>query len=250
MDMQLALILLVLLRIPAFAQETPYPFRDPQLPMEKRIDNLLSLMTIDEKVKCLGTRTGVPRLGVPNFGSSEGIHGVVQRGANQTKLAPIPTTQFPQPPGMGESWDPDLVRQAGAVEGYEARFITQTEKYNRQILMLWGPQSDLARDPRWGRSEEVYGEDPFFNGTMATAFIKGLQGDDPKYWQAAALLKHFLANSNENYRTSSSSDFDERLFWEYYSVPFRMGFQEGGAKAVMASYNAWNGTTMVINPIL
>ncbi len=242
--------LLVIGLIPAFGQQYPYPFKDPSLPAEKRIDNLLSLMTIDEKVDCLSTRTGVPRLGVPNIGASEGIHGVVQRGANQTRLAPIPTTQFPQPPGMGESWDPDLVRQAGGVEGYEARFITQTEKYHRQILMLWGPQSDLARDPRWGRSEEVYGEDPFFNGTMAVAFIKGLQGDNPKYWQAAALLKHFLANSNENYRTSSSSNFDQRLFWEYYSVPFRMGFLEGGAKAVMASYNAWNGTPMVINPIL
>ena len=93
--------------------------------------------------------------------------------------------------------------------------------------MLWGPQSDLARDPRWGRSEEVYGEDPFLNGTMAVAFIKGLQGDDPKYWQAAALLKHFLANENENHRNGSSSNFDERLFWEYYSVPFRMGFRGG-----------------------
>ena len=116
--------------------------------------------------------------------------------------------------------------------------------------MLWGPQSDLARDPRWGRSEEVYGEDPFFNGTMATAFVHGLQGDNPKYWQSAALLKHFLANENEDDRNTSSSNFDERLFWEYYSVPFRMAFQDGGAKAVMASYNAWNGTTMDINPIL
>ena len=235
----------------ALAQEPQYPFRDPSVPVEKRIDNLLSLMTAEEKVDCLGTRTGVPRLGVPNMGSSEGIHGVVQRGSEgRFKRSPITTTQFPQPPGMGETWDPELVRQAGAVEGYEARFITQTQKYDRQILMLWGPQADLARDPRWGRSEEVYGEDPFFNGTMAVSFIKGLQGDDPKYWQAAALLKHFLANSNENYRTSSSSDFDQRLFWEYYSVPFRMGFLEGGAKAVMASYNAWNGTPMVVNPIL
>jgi beta-glucosidase len=233
----------------ANAQQPRYPFNDPSLPMEKRIDNLLSLMTIDEKVACLGTNTAVPRLGVASFGSSEGIHGVVQRQARGTRL-PITTTQFPQPPGMGESWDPDLVRQAAGVEGYEARFITQTEKYNRQILMLWGPQSDLARDPRWGRSEEVYGEDPFFNGTMAVAFIKGLQGDDPKYWQAAALLKHFLANSNEDHRNISSSDFDQRLFWEYYSVPFRMGFLEGGAKAVMASYNGWNGTPMAINPIL
>ena len=231
------------------AQQTPHPFNDPALPMEKRIDNLLSLMTVDEKIDCLGTRTGVPRLGVMSFGSSEGIHGVVQREARGKRL-PITTTEFPQPPGMGESWDPALVRQAGSVEGYEARFITQTAKYDRQILMLWGPQSDLARDTRWGRSEEVYGEDPFFNGTMAVAFIKGLQGDDPKYWQSAALLKHFLANSWEDHRNTSSSDFDQRLFWEYYSVPFRMGFVDGGAKGVMASYNAWNGTPMAVNPIL
>lgn len=236
----------VLILAPAAAQ---YPFSDPSLSPERRIDNLLSLMTPDEKINCLGTRTSVPRLGVPNIGSSEGIHGVVQREP-RGPLQPIPTTQFPQPPGLGETWDPDLVRQAAAVQGYEARFITQTPKYNRQILMLWGPQADLARDPRWGRSEEVYGEDPFLNGTMAVAFIKGLQGDDPKYWQAAALLKHFLANSNEDHRNISSSDFDERLFWEYYSVPFRMGFLEGGAKAVMASYNAWNNTAMTISPIL
>jgi beta-glucosidase len=242
--------LLALTLVSATAQQSPQPFRNPALPMEKRIDNLLSLMTLDEKIDCLGTKTGVPRLGVPNFGSSEGIHGVVQRGGGKAERSIITTTQFPQPPGMGESWDPELVRQAGGVEGYEARFITQTEKYNRQILMLWGPQADLARDPRWGRSEEVYGEDPFFNGTMVVAFTKGLQGDDPRYWQSAALLKHFLANSNENFRTNSSSNFDQRLFWEYYSVPFRMGFLEGGAKGVMASYNAWNGTPMAINPIL
>jgi beta-glucosidase len=242
--------LLALALTPAMAQQSAQPFRDPALPMEKRIDNLLSLMTLEEKINCLGTRTGVPRLGVPNFGSSEGIHGVVQRGGGRPERAAITTTQFPQPPGMGESWDPELVRQAGGIEGYEARFITQTGKYNRQMLMLWGPQADLARDPRWGRSEEVYGEDPFFNGTMVVAFTKGLQGDDPKYWQSAALLKHFLGNSNEDFRTNSSSNFDQRLFWEYYSVPFRRGFLEGGAKGVMASYNAWNGTPMAINPIL
>src|SRR5579872_1104089 len=243
---RLTLLLVALTAIHA----AEYPFQDPNLPVEKRIENLLSLMTADEKVACLGTQTRVPRLGVANIGSSEGIHGVVQRGGGQANRAPIPTTQFPQPPGMGETWDADLVRQAGHVEGHEARFITQTASYNRQILMLWGPQADLARDPRWGRLEEVYGEDPFFNGTMSVAFIKGLQGDDPKYWQAAALLKHFLANSNENGRTSTSSDFDARLFWEYYSVPFRMGFLEGGAKAFMASYNSYNGVPMAVNPIL
>jgi beta-glucosidase len=231
----------------AFAQQPRYPFQDPNLPVEQRIDNLLSLMTVEEKINCLGTRTAVPRLDIPNIGSSEGIHGLVQRGG---RGAPVTTTQFPQPPGLGATWDPGLVRQAAGVEGFEARFVTQTAKYNRQVLQLWGPQSDLARDPRWGRSEEVYGEDPFLNGTMAAAFVKGLQGDNPKYWQSAALLKHFLANSNEDHRNVSSSDFDERLFWEYYSVPFRMAFIEGGATAVMASYNAWNGTPMTIHPVL
>ncbi len=240
---------LALTLVPASAQQQQYPFRDPSLSPEKRIDNLLSLMTLDEKIDCLGTNTAVPRLGVLSFGSSEGIHGVVQRGGWRQK-EPITTTQFPQPPGMGETWDPALVQQAAGVEGYEARYISQTPKYNRSILMLWGPQADLARDPRWGRSEEVYGEDPFFNGTMVTAFVHGLQGDDPHYWQSASLLKHFLANSNEDHRDRSSSDFDARLFWEYYSVPFRMGFEDGGARGVMASYNSWNGTPMAVNPIL
>ncbi|MGC2161081.1 MAG: glycoside hydrolase family 3 C-terminal domain-containing protein [Silvibacterium sp.] len=234
----------------SFAQQFQYPFLNPNLPMEKRIDNILSLMTVDEKIDCLGVQTSVPRLGIPSYGGSEGIHGVVQRGYPERHLSEITTTQFPQPPGMGATWDPNLVREAADVEGYEARFITQTPKYNRQILMLWGPQTNIARDPRWGRGEEVYGEDPFFDGTMAVSFIHGLQGDNPTYWQAAALLKHFMAYDNEKNRNDSSSNFDSRLFWEYYSVPFRMGFVDGGAKAVMASYNAWNGTPMTVNPIL
>ena len=227
-----------------------HPFQNPDLPVATRVANLISLMNVDEKIDALSTTSGVPRLGVPSFGSTEGIHGLQQRGAPERGWPGTKTTQFPQPPGMGESWDPALVRQAGGVEGYEARWITQTNGGKHPILMAWGPQADLARDPRWGRSEEVYSEDPFLAGTMATAFAKGLEGDDPKYWQAAPLLKHFLANSNENDRTRTSSDFDDRLFWEYYSKPFRMTFQNAGASAVMASYNSWNGVPMAVNPIL
>jgi beta-glucosidase len=241
-------VAIVLVASTALAQTEP--FRNPKLPTDQRVADLVSRMTVDEKIDALGTDSGVPRLGVPSFGASEGIHGLQQRGNPQWGTSQITTTQFPQPPGMGASWDPDLVRQAGWVEGHEARWITQTYTKRRPMLMLWGPQADLERDPRWGRSEEVYGEDPFFNGTMATAFAQGLEGDDPKYWQAAPLLKHFLANSNENGRSNSSSNFDERLFYEYYSVPFRMAFQDAGAKGVMASYNAWNGTPMAINPVL
>jgi beta-glucosidase len=94
------------------------------------------------------------------------------------------------------------------------------------------------------------GEDPYFVGTMAVAFIHGLQGPDPRHWRAAALMKHFLANENEDGRSYTSSDFDDRLFREYYSVPFRMGFEQGGSRAAMAAYNSWNGTPMMIHPVL
>jgi beta-glucosidase len=234
----------------AHASAYDYPFQDPALPAAQRISNILSLMTIDEKIAALSTDTSVKRLGIPSFGSSEGIHGVVKRGNEKKGLAAIPTTQLPQPPGMGETWNPSLVRMAGEIQGTEGRYITQNPKYDQSSLMLWGPQSDLARDPRWGRTEEVYSEDPFLAGTMATAFIKGLQGDDAKYWRSGALLKHFLANSNENGRGNSSSYFDERLFWEYYALPFRMGFEDGGARALMASYNAWNDVPMAVHPVI
>jgi beta-glucosidase len=234
-------------------QQYQYPFQNPDLALEERITNLLSLMTIDEKVECLGTNPSVPRLGVKGAGHMEGIHGLSVGGPGMWggKVS-VPTTTFPQGYGLGETWDAELLRQAGAVEGYEARYIFQTAKFgkSRSGLVIRSPNADLGRDPRWGRTEECYGEDPYFNGTMVTAFVKGLQGDHPKYWQAASLLKHFLANSNENLRGQSSSNFDERLFREYYSVPFRMGIQEGGARAFMASYNAVNNTPMHVNPIL
>lgn len=230
-----------------------YPFQNPDLPAEERITNLLSLMTLDEKIECLGTNPSVPRLGVKGAGHMEGIHGLAVGGpAKWGRDAPVPTTTFPQGYGLGETWDADIIRQAASIEGYEARYIFQTEKYaaSRSGLVIRSPNADLGRDPRWGRTEECYGEDAYLNGTLAAAFVRGLQGDHPKYWQAASLLKHFLANSNENTRASSSSDFDERLFREYYSVPFRMGIVEGGARAFMASYNAVNGTPMHVNPIL
>jgi beta-glucosidase len=237
--------------VPVLGQQAyKYPFQNPKLPTEKRIDNILKLMTIDEKIDALGVQTGVARLGIPSYGGSEGIHGVVQRGDQNRDHPRITTTQFPQPPGMGATWDPELVEQAAGVEGYEARFISQTAKYDRKILMLWGPQTNLGRDPRWGRGEEVYSEDPFLVGTMAVSFIHGLHGQDAKYWQAASLMKHFMAYNNETDRNGSSSNFDERLFREYYSVAFRMGFLQGGGRGVMASYNAWNGTPMAVNPIL
>lgn len=230
------------------AQQTEYPFRNPALSAEARATNILSLMSLDEKIAALGN-PAVARLGIPGYGSAEGIHQVMLAGPLGGGRT-IPTTSFAQVYGMGETWHPALIQQAGAVEGYEARYVTQNEKYKRNTLVLLGPTSDLARDPRWGRTDESFGEDPLLTGLMATAFARGMQGDDPKRWQVAALLKHLFANSNETTRGSSSSDFDERLMREYYSVPFRMAFVDGGARSYMAAYNAWNDVPMVVNPVL
>ncbi len=239
----------------AFAQRQ-YPFQNPDSPPEERITNLLSLMTLDEKVACLGNNTGVPRLQISSPGSLEGLHGLAignpwfSFSDGKPHPEPATPTQFPQAVGMAHTWHPALIQQAGAAEGYEARYIYQSGKYPQKGLVIWAPNADLARDPRWGRTEESYGEDPYLTGRLAVAMVKGLQGDDPKYWQTASLLKHFMANSNEDTRYGSSSEFDERLMREYYSVPFRMAFTQGGARSFMASYNAWNKTPMTVHPML
>ena len=236
----------------AAATATAYPFRNPDLPLEERVNNVVSLMTLDEKIAFLTQSPGLPRLGIRTVGWVEGLHGVALGApGNWSRNGPVTTTTFSQSIGLGETWDADILRQAGAIEGYETRYVYENNtKYRKDGLVVRTPNADLGRDPRWGRTEECYGEDAFFNGSMAVAFIKGLQGDDPKYWQAASLVKHFLANENENGRTRTSSDFDDRLFYEYYSMPFHMAFVEGGAKCLMASYNLWNKVPMTANPVI
>jgi len=234
----------------AFAQG-PFAFQNQKLDREERISDLLSRMTLEEKIDALGTDPTVPRLGVVGTGHVEGLHGLALggpggwEGKNQTV---IPTTQFPQARGLGQMWDPALLEQLAAEEALEADYAFG--KYHRGGRVVRAPNADLSRDPRWGRSEESYGEDPYLVGTMATSFTRGLQGKDPHYWASASLLKHFLANSNEDGRGGSSSNFDERLFYEYYSVPFRMAIEEGHANAMMTAYNAWDGIPMEVNPVL
>ncbi|MUV02863.1 beta-glucosidase [Flavobacterium rakeshii] len=244
-------LLLITTSLAAQQKGYQYPFQNPDLDTEKRIDNLLSLMTLDEKINALSTDPSVPRLGVKGTGHVEGLHGLALGGPGEwggKNREPLPTTTFPQAYGLGETWDTGLLQKIAAVEALETRFAYQY--YNRGGLVVRAPNADLARDPRWGRTEESYGEDAFFNGTMTVAFVKGLQGDNDKYWQTASLMKHFLANSNEDGRTYTSSDFDERLWREYYSVPFRMGVIEGGSRAYMAAYNKVNGIPAMVHPML
>jgi len=233
------------------SQQKQYPFQNPNLDTEKRIDNLLSLMTLDEKVQALSTNPSVKRLGLIGTGHVEGLHGLALGGPGEwggKNKKPLTTTTFPQAYGLGETWDVELLQKVANVEGYESRFALQ--KYNRGGLVVRAPNADIARDPRWGRTEESYGEDAFFNGTMTVAFVKGLQGNNSKYWQTASLMKHFLANSNEDGRTYTSSDFDERLWREYYALPFQMGVVEGGSRAYMAAYNKVNGIPAMVHPML
>jgi beta-glucosidase len=227
-----------------------YPFQDPDRPLEERVDDILAQMTVEEKIQCLGTNPSVPRLGIRGSDHIEGLHGVAMgEPGGWGGKEPTPTTTFPQAIGLGQTWDPECVRRAAAVEGLEARYLFQSARYGRGGIVVRAPNADLGRDPRWGRTEECYGEDAYFNGTLTAAFVEGLQGDHPTYWQAASLMKHFLANSNEDGRESSSSDFDERLFREYYSVPFRRGV-EAGSRAYMAAYNSYNGIPCAVHPML
>ena len=185
-----------------FSAQTTFPFQNTSLPDSKRLENLLSLMTIDEKINALSTNLGVPRLGIRNTGHSEGLHGMAlggpgnwggsERGVTRT----YPTTTFPQAYGLGETWDTELIKKVADIEATEIRFYTQNSNLQKGGLVMRAPNADLARDPRWGRTEESYGEDAFLGSRLTVAFVKGLQGDNPRYWKSASLMKHFMANSN------------------------------------------------------
>jgi beta-glucosidase len=233
--------------------QTDYPFRDTKLSDDARIADLLGRLTLQEKVHLMDGHPKVPRLHLVLSDEAEGLHGLALGGPGgwgPRGRQPLPTTTFPQEKGLGATWDPALMKKIGALEGEEARYYYQNPVFDFGGIVVRAPNTDLSRDPRWGRTEESMGEDPYLVGTMTVGFIHGLQGPDLQHWQAASLMKHFLANENEDGRSYTSSDFDERLFREYYSVPFRMGFEQGGSRAVMASYNSWNGTPMMINPVL
>jgi beta-glucosidase len=237
----------------AFCSAQNYPFQNTRLSEKERIDNLISLMNLDEKLVCLSTRLSVPRLGVNGTRTIEGLHGLAYSGPANWAVKGAkasPTTTFPQSIGLAETWDTELLKQVADWEATEARYLAQNRKYGVSGLIVFAPNADMGRDIRWGRTEECYGEDPFLNGSLVSAYVKGLQGDDPVYWKTASLMKHFLANSNENNRAYNSSDFDERLFREYYSYAFYKGVIEGGSQCFMAAYNKYNGIPCTVHPVL
>ncbi|MEN2984566.1 MAG: glycoside hydrolase family 3 C-terminal domain-containing protein [Dictyoglomaceae bacterium] len=210
--------------------------------IEERVRNLISQLTLEEKIKLLPTRQeGIPRLGISEFYiGGEAAHGIAWLGR---------ATVFPQPIGLSSSFDRNLMRRIGEVVATEARaYYYMRGKIGG--LMLWAPTVDMERDPRWGRTEEGYGEDPFLAGEMASAYIQGLQGDDPIYLKTAMTPKHFFANNNEKDRDKFSANIDPRNMYEYYLDVFRRVIEKGKAPCIMTAYNAVNGVPCIINPIV
>ncbi|ADN01372.1 glucan 1,4-beta-glucosidase [Spirochaeta thermophila DSM 6192] len=215
-------------------------FRDPDLPLEERVSDLISRLTLEEKLSLIPVRqAGVPRLGIDPYPiGGEAAHGVAWVGE---------ATVFPQPVGLSCTWDKDLLRRVGEVIGVEARAyrdILGTEFG----LTLWAPTVDLVRDPRWGRTEEAYGEDPCLASELAGSLVRGMQGDHPFYLRMGATLKHFFANNNETDRGISSSEIHPWLMHNYYLEVFRRIIERARVTCIMTAYNAVNGTPCLLHP--
>jgi len=217
-----------------------YPMWDASRSLEERLDDLIARLTTEEKIRLIPTReAAVPRLGIPAYNvGGEAAHGVAWKGE---------ATVFPQPLGLSSTWNTRLMREIGSVIGDEARAYHHR---NPEVhgLTLWAPTVDLERDPRWGRTEEGYGEDPVLTGEMSAALVKGMQGNDPFYLKMVATLKHFFANNNEKDRLNCSSSIDPRNLREYYLKAFETPFVEGGALSMMTAYNSINGTPAIESP--
>ncbi|WP_456288991.1 glycoside hydrolase family 3 C-terminal domain-containing protein [Paenibacillus sp. AK002] len=216
-----------------------YPFQDPDLPLEERVHDLVSRLTLDEKIELMCQyQTEIPRLGVQKYKhGTEGAHGVAWLGE---------ATVFPQNTGLACTWNPELMREIGSVIAEEARVYYQRDRAING-LTIWAPTVDLERDPRWGRTEEAYGEDPHLTGELSTGLVKGMQGDHPFYYKTVATLKHFYGNNNEADRGSASVSIDPRNKREYYLKAFEAPFREGKAGSMMTAYNGINGTPCNLN---
>jgi beta-glucosidase len=228
----------------AFAQgkaEQPSPvYKNPSLPIEQRVEDLVSRMTLEEKVSQMRDHAvAIPRLGVPKYDWwNEGLHGVAFAGY---------ATNFPQVIGMAATWDAGLVHQMGQTVSTEAR-----AKYNEAMrhdqhesffgLTFWAPNINIFRDPRWGRGQETYGEDPFLTSRMGVAFVSGMQGSDPKYFRVVSTPKHYAVHSGpEPLRHGFNVNVSPHDLEDTYLPAFRATVTEAHAQSVMCAYNAVDG---------
>jgi beta-glucosidase len=226
------------------------PFRNPELPFNQRASDLISRLTIPEKIgQMLNECQAVPRLGIPAYNYwSESLHGVVGNGR---------ATVFPQAIGLAATWDPALLnRIASAISDearakYHAALNRQGYTVQMQGLTFWAPNINIFRDPRWGRGQETYGEDPFLTGEMGVAFVRGMQGNHPRYLKTAACAKHYAVHSGpEGLRHVFDARVSPRDLNDTYLPAFKHLVQDARVEAVMSAYNRVNGEAASASPFL
>jgi beta-glucosidase len=249
MDMRQLFVSLFIIQLSftAFSQSADDLFWNQKLPLNTRVQDLIKRLSIDEKISLLHeTSPGIDRLGIPKYYmGNEALHGVIRPGK---------FTVFPQSIGLAATWNTDLLYKITTAISDEARGRwnelqqgkNQHELYS-DLLVFWSPDINLARDPRWGRTQETYGEDPYLSSRLAVAFIQGLQGNNPDYLKVVATPKHFTANNEEHNRFECNAIFSEKSLREYYLVPFEYAIKEGKAESIMTAYNAINGMPCTIS---
>jgi len=238
----LSLLLFVAVSFTGVAQtKFDFPFQNPKLSTSVRVNDLVSRLTLEEKVnQMLNSTPAIPRLGIPPYDWwNECLHGVAR-----TKY---PTTSYPQAIGMAATFDVDAMKKMGDFTSDEGRAIhnesLKKKDYSRYTgLTYWTPNINIFRDPRWGRGQETYGEDPFLTGTIGTAFVEGLQGNDPKYLKAAACAKHYAIHSGpESERHVFDVNVSNHDLWATYLPAFRQLVVNAKVAGVMCAYNAYAG---------
>ena len=228
------------LAAPRLAAQTP-DYRNPDLPLERRVSDLVSRLTLEEKVSQMqDVAPAIGRLEIPAYNWwNEALHGVARSGL---------ATSFPQAIGLAATWDDSLIFRMATVISDEARakhheYARQASRARYQGLTFWSPNINLFRDPRWGRGQETYGEDPFLTGRLAVQFIRGMQGDDPRYLKTVATVKHFAVHSGpEPERHTFDAVVSERDLRESYLPHFAAGIREGHAYSLMCAYNRVDGS--------
>ena len=228
------------LAAPRLAAQTP-DYRNPDLPLERRVSDLVSRLTLEEKVSQMqDVAPAIGRLEIPAYNWwNEALHGVARSGL---------ATSFPQAIGLAATWDDSLIFRMATVISDEARakhheYARQASRARYQGLTFWSPNINLFRDPRWGRGQETYGEDPFLTGRLAVQFIRGMQGDDPRYLKTVATVKHFAVHSGpEPERHTFGAVVSERDLRESYLPHFAAGIQQGRAYSLMCAYNRVDGS--------
>ena len=217
--------------------ETPI-FLNTYYSFEERAADLISRLSLEEKEALLGNNMApIPRLGIKSYNVwNEALHGIL--GFANPSVGLEAPTSFSNSVALGSSWDPCLVQRVASAISDEARAITAT---GTKGLTYWSPVVEPIRDPRWGRTGESYGEDPFLVSQIAGGFVRGMTGDHPKYLKAVPCAKHYLANNSEFDRHVSSSNMDSRDMREFYLAPYKKLIEEDNLPSIMSSYNAVNG---------